>query len=271
MISILSLTILFYIVLNLDAPSSAEPDTANRVFNESQHDIVFVSGWPQSGTSLLQQMFSLNTAFSTHVPGCLKHLGVKCANYNNEGQWLLTRDNAWNRIYRPGNMCPAGLIADDILTQHAPRVIAQWGKYWDLSKSLLVEKSPQSMLKIPLMAQIFKSAKTVIFLVVLKHPATLNVALPRGYSWLTRDDNSGASKGAEETNKIKNSYEEIMKNVQYFVNFMTRNSSSLNGTLDCDYGWLQALEYLETMKLDEYTVKIGTVSFIKNKLSFSYL
>jgi hypothetical protein len=206
-------------------------------------------------------MFSLNTAvFSTHVPGCLKHLGEKCANYNNEGQWLLQRDSLWNSVYRPGLMCPAKRVIDQETQAYIPHVLSQWKKFWNIDKQILVEKSPQSMLKIPLMQQIVQGAKAARFIVVLKHPATLNVATPRGYQWLTHDSprRSFTSKGP--LPQIPNSYEEVMSNVEHFIAFMDKNATLSNPGIhnrDCDYGWLQALEYLETSDLDNYNVKIG--------------
>lgn len=243
--------------------SSVAENHYEQPFNISQHEFVFISGWPQSGTSLLLQMFSLNTAaFSTHVPGCLQHLGVKCANYNNEGQWLLQRDSFWNSVYRPGMMCPAEQVLDQQIQGYIPRVLSQWKKFWNIDKQILVEKSPQSMLKIPLMEQVVQGAKAARFIVVLKHPATLNVATPKGYQWLTHD--SPINKGPLQ--HIPNSYEEILSNVEHFLAFMDKNATYARN-LNCDYGWLQALEYLESSGLNSYNVKIGIFCFL-NCLKF---
>jgi hypothetical protein len=72
-----------------------------------------------------------------------------------------------------------------------------------------VEKSPHSFLKIALLRRLFRSAKSVKFIIVMKvsckpqlanvycaeftcvvfllqHPVTLNVAAPKGYTWTHR-------------------------------------------------------------------------------------
>jgi hypothetical protein len=45
---------------------------------------LFVSGWPQSGTSLLQQIFAVSPNISTMVDYCYKYHAKKCINFNHE-------------------------------------------------------------------------------------------------------------------------------------------------------------------------------------------
>jgi hypothetical protein len=44
----------------------------------------------------------------------------------------------------------------------------QWEKYWNLEQIFLVEKSPHSFLKIPLLRRLFRNALSVKFIVLLK-------------------------------------------------------------------------------------------------------
>jgi hypothetical protein len=61
------------------------------VFNR-RFNFIFISGFPQSGTSLLQQMITASPPVSTMVGNCERVLGMKgnrCQRWNHEGQWLL--------------------------------------------------------------------------------------------------------------------------------------------------------------------------------------
>ena len=51
---------------------------------EAKKSYLFVSGWPQSGTSLLQQLFTVTPNVSTMVDNCNKYMGNKCINVNHE-------------------------------------------------------------------------------------------------------------------------------------------------------------------------------------------
>jgi len=68
------------------------------------HSFVFISGWPQSGTSFLHQVFTLNPLISSMVENCEKLLGKRCINWNHEGQWLIPGQA--RNILNSGVMCP---------------------------------------------------------------------------------------------------------------------------------------------------------------------
>ncbi len=65
---------------------------------------IFISGWPQSGTSFLHQVFTLNPLISSMVENCEKVFGKRCINWNHEGQWLIPK-HARNTL-NSGVMCP---------------------------------------------------------------------------------------------------------------------------------------------------------------------
>lgn len=68
------------------------------------HSFVFISGWPQSGTSFVHQIFTLSQEMSTMVEKCESLLGKRCVNWNHEGQWLIP--GSTRNILNSGAMCP---------------------------------------------------------------------------------------------------------------------------------------------------------------------
>lgn len=213
-------------------------------------------------------------------------------NWNYEGQWALkfhpgdhktSSENAVNLI-NAGSMCEGkSKLANMRDNQermnpvHVPQknnrvgpkyltnlndavhhITDTWGTMWNLEKKLLVEKSPQSMLKTSLLREVFAEANSIKFLIVLKvfqsyqiymnsnfvdicryhqwfdlllkldlqHPATLNVALPKGYNWITRDmigsgNATNRQYGSQRQPRvIPLTVAEIEKNAKYFIKFM---------------------------------------------------
>ena len=176
----------------------------------SSHDFLFISGWPQSGTSLMQQIFAVSPRTSTMIDKCTEQIpGRHCLDWNYEGQWLLryqpelaklVNSNASNLI-NAGSMCEAVYPTQESqevsIISHADQklmleqeyrrggditqspywtnhwdgiynISSTWGKFWNLEKPLLVEKSPQSMLKSSLLREIFSDAKSIKFVIMLK-------------------------------------------------------------------------------------------------------
>jgi len=140
-------------------------------------------------------------------------------------------------------------------------VLTEWSSFWDLKKMYLVEKSPQSMLKIEYLRSLVNECRMKSrFLVVLKHPITLNIATPRHFGWLYHREHPEKSDVLLPMT-AKNSFEQIVYCFRYFVKFMTTNSFQSSKSLTfsnnnakiskplsefrqhCkDMGWLPALE-----------------------------
>ena len=56
----------------------------------ANHSFVFVSGWPQSGTSLVHQVLNAHDGVGSMIRMCEQILGEKrCVSFNHEGQWIL--------------------------------------------------------------------------------------------------------------------------------------------------------------------------------------
>lgn len=73
------------------------------------HSFVFISGWPQSGTSLVYNMLTYSPWTSTMILKCNQLVGKKCLNWNHEGQWLLRSSETRNAI-KSGQICPVDHI-----------------------------------------------------------------------------------------------------------------------------------------------------------------
>lgn len=177
-----------------------------------------------------------------------------------EGQWILkfsaTNKQAAN-LLNSGSICPSIIPTSMKAMTH---VVTTWGKFWDHSKKLLVEKSPQALLKIASLRRIFSSARSVKYVVVVKHPVTLNVALPREYDWLTHKESVKSYRAKEATaraqgmtrapprTEFSNNKAEIIHNARHFVQFMTTNqtqTTASNGKNNCIMGWLEVMEQLQ--------------------------
>lgn len=235
--------------------------------NSSHRTLIFVGGWPQSGTSLIQQILTVSPSFSTMVKRCHAELGQKCLNWNNEGQWLLGQAPLFpsqdklrllaNKIILPGAMCPLSPDSLNSLNSHRDElrayIMTQWSHFWDTAQPNLVEKSPQSLIKLPALRLLFPStsAETVKYLLVIKHPASLNIAVPKNMEWLSHPSEGGKM--------VPNSHQQLTQNIDYFLDFLShapveaRSSVYANGSsvlaMDklrrpCSLGWIPAMERL---------------------------
>lgn len=202
-----------------------------------------------------QILSTANRDVSTMKERCLKLFQKGCREWNFEGQWILkfhARDKHAANLLNSGSICQSN--EEQQASSADDGVVATWGKFWDMSKTLLVEKSPQNMLKIATLRRIFAKAKAVKFIIVIKHPVTLNVALPREYDWMTHKESVKSFKDkvaaalrrgdpsplrAEMSNRMT----EIVHNAQYFSTFMTQNQTTSLGNR-CSMGWLEAMEEL---------------------------
>lgn len=68
---------------------------AKSAFQISNASFIFISGYPQSGTSFMNQIFEVSPIDSTMVSGCIKRYPNNyhplCARVNAEGQWMKTK------------------------------------------------------------------------------------------------------------------------------------------------------------------------------------
>eukprot|EP00981_Chlorochromonas_danica_P006411 scaffold1389_cov251-Ochromonas_danica.AAC.9 len=114
----------------------------------------------------------------------------------------------------------------------------EWLTFWDVSKPVLVEKSPHSLLKLPALHQAFSEAGSVRFIIILKHPVTLNIATPRNATWKYYRDIDHPKQESDLRTKI-DTHQRII-NFNHFLQLLTENSSN-------SLGWIPAMEKLEEM------------------------
>ena len=137
--------------------------------SDGQHRLVFVCGLHRSGTTLLARILGGHPEVSgfadTGVP-------------EDEGQHL-------QRVYPPAKVFggPGRFGFDERahLTEASPlvgegsreRLLAAWSPHWDLSRPLLVEKSPPNLLKTRFLQALFPEAS---FVVLARHPVAVSLA-----------------------------------------------------------------------------------------------
>lgn len=108
--------LIFFLAIPLPKYSLAGYNTSNSASASfiRNHSFLFISGWPQSGTSLMQQMFTVAPETSTMVEKCKILIpGNKCLDWNYEGQWALKfltlneegEISPSTALLNPGTMC----------------------------------------------------------------------------------------------------------------------------------------------------------------------
>jgi hypothetical protein len=135
----------------------------------SEHRLVFVGGLHRSGTTLVAR------ALASHPDVA----GLTNTNTpEDEGQHL-------QRVYPPGDALggPGRFALDDrahlteasplISTEHRAMLLDAWEPYWDLTKPVLVEKSPPNLVRFRFLHALFPDAR---FVAVVRHPIPVVLA-----------------------------------------------------------------------------------------------
>ncbi len=127
------------------------------------HKFIFIGGLQRSGTSLLYQLIGEHPLVSG-----LKNTGA----VGDEGQNLQS-------VYRPGWVYGGpgkfGFFPEAHLTEVSAlvspanrlKMFSEWGKYWDLSKPFLLEKSPANLIKTRFLQALFPNS---YFIIIHRHP-----------------------------------------------------------------------------------------------------
>ncbi|HVT76478.1 MAG TPA: sulfotransferase [Acidimicrobiales bacterium] len=135
----------------------------------SDHDFVFIGGLHRSGTSLLFQVLRDHPEVSG-----FRNTGVR----EDEGQHLQSTYLPANAFGGAGAFArdpKSHLVEVDAATAAAHRadLMASWGPHWDLTRRVLIEKSPPNLVRMRYLQSVFPGAR---FIVIVRHPITAALA-----------------------------------------------------------------------------------------------
>lgn len=138
----------------------------------ADHTHVFVGGLHRSGTSLLFQCLRQHPLVSA-----FQDTGVP----EDEGQHLQTVYRPASKLGGPGRFgfSPhVHLTEDSKLVSEANRLklLDQWRPHWDMSKKVLLEKTPQNLVQTRFLQAMFPEAR---FVIVQRHPIAVSLATRR--------------------------------------------------------------------------------------------
>ena len=132
------------------------------------HRFVFLAGLHRSGTTLLARLLAAHPEVSgfsdTGAPA-------------DEGQHLQSVYPSDHEYGRPGRF---GFAPEMHLTESSPLVSEQsatalfeeWSPHWDLSRPLLLEKSPPNLLKTRFLQALYPASS---FVVIVRHPIPVSI------------------------------------------------------------------------------------------------
>jgi Sulfotransferase family len=132
------------------------------------HRFVFLAGLHRSGTTLLARLLAAHPEISgfsdTGAPA-------------DEGQHLQTVYPSDHEYGRPGRF---GFAPEMHLTESSPLVseqnaaalLEEWSPHWDLSRPLLLEKSPPNLLKTRFLQALYPGSA---FVVIVRHPIPVSI------------------------------------------------------------------------------------------------
>jgi hypothetical protein len=128
--------------------------------------LVFVAGLHRSGTTPLAKLLSAHPEISG-----FQDTGVK----EDEGQHLQDVYPSARQFGGAGRfgMDPRSHLTEDsslATEESARRILFQWSPHWDMSRRLLLEKSPPNLVRTRFLQALFPEAR---FVVVVRHPAVV--------------------------------------------------------------------------------------------------
>jgi hypothetical protein len=132
-----------------------------------EHRFVFLAGLHRSGTTLLARLLAAHPEVSG-----FSGTGVDA----DEGQHLQTvypAAKVWGGPGRFGFAPEAHFTEAQASEEKARQLFAEWSPHWDLSRPVLLEKSPPNLLKTRYLQALFPGSKSVV---MLRHPIAVSLA-----------------------------------------------------------------------------------------------
>ncbi len=132
------------------------------------HRFVFLAGLHRSGTTLLARLLAAHPQVSgfsgTDAPA-------------DEGQHLQTVYPSDHEHGRPGRFgfAPEMHLTEDsplVTEENALKLFEEWAPHWDLSRPVLLEKSPPNLLKTRFLQALYPSSS---FVVIVRHPIPVSI------------------------------------------------------------------------------------------------
>lgn len=133
---------------------------------------MFIGGLHRSGTSLVHRCLAAHP----EVTG-FRNTGVP----EDEGQHLQSVFPTARDVGGPGRFgfSPGGFLDEHsslVSPENREQLLAEWGRYWDPSKPVRVEKSPPTLVRTRFLQALFPEAS---FVLVLRHPIAASLATQR--------------------------------------------------------------------------------------------
>jgi hypothetical protein len=129
----------------------------------------FVCGLHRSGTSLITRSLAQHPMISAFT---------NTGTIEDEGQFLQTvlpLETTFGGVGRFGFDPRAHMTEDSPLNtpDAASRLLSEWRRYWNIDKTVMLEKTPSNLLRMRLLARLFEPSS---FIVVTRHPVAVSLA-----------------------------------------------------------------------------------------------
>ncbi len=133
---------------------------------------IFIAGLHRSGTTILGDIVKGHPSITG-----LTNTGVSM----DEGQLIQSVYPAAKKYGGPGKFgfSPEMHVVEtsDLITNsNRELLLSEWGKYWDTSSRIFVEKSPPNLLKTRFLQKFFPNS---LFVVIYRHPIAVSLATKR--------------------------------------------------------------------------------------------
>jgi hypothetical protein len=143
--------------------------TVDREPASPRKNFVFVCGLHRSGTTLITRCLAQHPMISTFA---------NTGSIEDEGQFLQTvlpLERTFGGVGRFGFDARAHMTETSELNtpDAASRLLSEWGRHWNMDKSVLLEKTPSNLLRMRLLARMFQPSA---FVIVTRHPVATSLA-----------------------------------------------------------------------------------------------